>query len=53
MQSEYSKASFHIRNAYMVDNSTRVIAAYNGTSGGTRNTVEYARKKGLEIINIL
>ena len=53
MQSEYSKASFHIRNAYMVDNSARVIAAYNGTPGGTKNTVEYARKKGLEIINIL
>ena len=53
MQNEYSKASFHIRNAYMVDNSARVIAAYNGTPGGTKNTVEYARKKGLEIINIL
>ncbi len=53
MQGEYSKASFHIRNAYMVDNSTRVIAAYNGSSGGTKNTVEYARKKGLEIMNIL
>ncbi len=53
MQNEYSKASFHIRNAYMVDNSTRVIAAYNGEAGGTKNTVEYARKKGLEIINIM
>lgn len=53
MQSEYSKASFHIRNAYMVDNSTRVIAAYNGSAGGTKNTVEYARKKGIDIINIL
>ena len=27
----------------------RVIAIYNGTKGGTRNTIEYAMQKGIEI----
>ena len=49
----YSKYCFQIRNIYMVDHSKRVIAAYNGESGGTRNTINYATKKGVEIINIL
>ena len=48
----YSKSCFHIRNKYMVDNSQRVIAAYTGESGGTKNTVIYAEKKGIEVCNI-
>ena len=53
MCGDYTKAAFHIRNAYMVDNSSRIIAAYNGETGGTKNTIDYARKKGLEEVNIL
>ena len=49
----YSRSCFQIRNVYMVDRSARVIAAYNGHSGGTRNTVVYARKKGITIVNVL
>ncbi len=37
----------------MVDRSARVIAAYNGESGGTKNTIDYAKRRGIEIINIL
>ncbi len=48
----YSRQCFQIRNVWMVDHSARVIAAYNGESGGTRNTVQYATKKGIEIYNI-
>ncbi len=48
----YYKACFQVRNIYMVDHSQRVIAAYNGSSGGTRNTVIYANRKGVETINI-
>lgn len=40
------------RNQYMVDNSSLMIALYNGMAGGTRATIEYARKRGLEIIII-
>ncbi len=48
----YSKACFQMRNVYMVDNSERVIAAYNGSKGGTKNTIDYAMRKGVEVVNI-
>ena len=40
------------RNRYMVNNSSLMIALYNGLSGGTKSTIDYARKEGLEIIII-
>ena len=40
------------RNRFMVDNSSLMIALYNGVTGGTKSTVDYARKKGLEIVII-
>lgn len=49
----YSKACFQIRNEWMVDHSARVIAVYNGESGGTRNTINYAKRKGVEVINTI
>ncbi len=51
--SHYSKSSFQLRNTKMVDRSSRVIAAYNGEKGGTKNTVNYAKRKGAAIHNIL
>lgn len=44
----YSKACFQIRNEWMVNRSTRVIAVYNGEAGGTRNTIEYAERNKVE-----
>lgn len=35
------------RNKWMVDHAAKVIAVYNGTAGGTRNTIQYARKNGV------
>jgi len=49
----YSRQCFQIRNVYMVDLSERVIAAYNGIAGGTRNTIKYAEKKNVEVVNVL
>ncbi|MCL1828610.1 MAG: DUF1273 domain-containing protein [Oscillospiraceae bacterium] len=40
------------RNHYMVDSSSSLIAAYNGSPGGTRQTMLYALRKGLELIEI-
>ena len=40
------------RNRYMVDNSTILIAAYGGKPGGTMNTLLYALRRGLEIIEL-
>ena len=45
----YHNGVFQQRNAWMVDRSNRLIAYYNGTPGGTRNTIEYAEKKGVEV----
>lgn len=42
----------HNRNRYMVDNSTMLIAAYDGTPGGTRYTIDYAKQHGLDVVNI-
>ena len=49
----FDYSCFQFRNIWMVDHSKRVIAAFNGQDGGTKNTVKYAAKTGTEIINIL
>ena len=40
------------RNRYMVNNSSLMIALFDGTSGGTKSTIDYAKKQGLEIVII-
>lgn len=52
LQSEYTPDCMIKRNKYMVDSSSILIAVYNGTHGGTMQTVNYARKNGLEVITI-
>ena len=53
ISSHYNKYCFQLRNKYMVDNSSKLIAVYNGSCGGTRNTINYAKKKGIKIESIL
>ena len=48
----FSYASYQRRNKWMVDHSGRVIAVYNGSSGGTRNTMEYAQQSNVPCIMI-
>ena len=48
----YSMASFQIRNEWMVGHSNRVIAVFNGESGGTKNTIDYAKDKNIEITQL-
>ena len=45
----YSRACFQIRNEWMVDRSSRVIAVFNGQPGGTKNTVVYATNREKEV----
>ena len=52
IQKEYTRDCMMRRNRYMVDNASVLIAAYNGTPGGTRNTLLYAMRQGLEIIEL-
>ena len=46
----YHRGCFQVRNEWMVDRSARIIAAYTGEPGGTKNTVDYAARKGVETI---
>ena len=49
----YSKRDLMLRNIYMVDSSELVLAVYiEGESGGTKNTIDYAKSKGKEVIII-
>ena len=50
---KYSKAAFQIRNEWMVDRSSRVIAFYNGEAGGTRNTILYAEHLHISVVNLV
>ncbi len=40
------------RNRFMVNNSSLLIALFNGLEGGTKSTIDYARKQGLELVII-
>lgn len=52
VQSAYSPDCMQRRNRYMVDASAMLISAYNGTPGGTRSTLLYALRQGLQIIEL-
>ena len=45
----YSMASFQKRDEWMVDQSSRVFAVYDGAPGGTKNTIDYATKCGVKV----
>jgi len=49
----YSNQCFQIRNEWMVDHAARLIAVWNGQPSGTGNTVAYAQRQNVEVINIL
>lgn len=49
----YFRACYQRRNEFMVDRSNLVIAVWNGTASGTKNTIDYARRKGIKVINVL
>ena len=49
LQQQYTRGCLHARNRYMVDNSSFIIAVFNGEEGGTKYTIEYAQKKQLRI----
>lgn len=48
----YSSACMQRRDRYMVDHASLLIAAFDGSAGGTRYTVEYALRRGLEIVDL-
>jgi nucleoside 2-deoxyribosyltransferase len=36
----------------MVDNCDTVVAVWNGTSGGTKNCIDYAKKQNKPVANL-
>lgn len=48
----YTQFCMMQRNKYMVNNSSVLIACYNGQPGGTWNTIKYAMDHDREIIQI-
>ena len=49
----YTKDCMLERDRYLVDHSTLLIAAFNGTKGGTEYTFKYAKRKHIRILNVL
>lgn len=48
----YTRWCMFARNRMLVDHSSRCVCYLNKDAGGTAYTVNYARKKGLQIINL-
>ncbi len=49
----YSVAGFRLRNDFLVDNASVVVAWYDGgRDGGTAYTVRRARRQGIPVINL-
>ena len=49
---EYTKTCMFKRNMFMVDSASVLVAYLNSDRGGTFQTVNYAIRKGVEIIKI-
>ncbi len=52
LNDRYEKWAFSQRNKYMVERSRYVITFFDGKSGGTKNTLEYASSICRDIVNI-
>lgn len=50
VQEKYTPGCMQRRNRYMVDHASRLIAVFDGQEGGTRRTVEYAMRQGVEVV---
>ena len=48
----YSTAAMQRRNEWMVDHADLLLTLWNGSSGGTRNCVDYAHRVGRNIIHL-
>lgn len=47
---QHGKAAGPIRNRQMADYAERLVAFWDGESKGTKNMIDEARKRGLEVI---
>ena len=52
VSSQYTPTCMQRRDRYMVDHASLLIAAFDGSAGGTRYTMEYAMRRGLQIVDL-
>ncbi len=52
VQHHYDRGCMLRRNRYMVDHSSLLIAAFDGTLGGTMYTITYAMRQEVEVITL-
>lgn len=52
VQDQYRPGCMQRRNRYMVDHSSLLLAVHDGQPGGTQKTIEYALRRGLDIVDL-
>ena len=52
LHEQYTPNCMHERNRFMVDGSNFCVAFLTSDTGGTAYTVNYAKKKGVKVINL-
>lgn len=52
VSTQKNRKCYQLRNQFMVEHSSLVIAAHFGGRGGTLNTCDYAKRCGVPVINI-
>lgn len=52
LSESYCTGCMHLRNKFMVQQSSRCIAYYTGKNGGTAHTLRLAREYGLTVLNV-
>ena len=53
INNHYFTGCYQVRNEWMVDRSNLVRAVFNGQKSGTKNTVDYAKRKDVRVMNVL
>ena len=48
----YDKGVFFRRNHYLVNAADLILAAFDGTPGGTAGTIAYARRHGVRVVRL-
>ena len=52
VSASYTSSCMQRRNRYMVDHASLLIAAFDGTAGGTQYTMQYAMSRGVPIVDL-
>lgn len=52
LSDHYSKGIYYHRDRFLVDHASLVLCYYDGKSGGTKYTVDYAEKTEKELMNL-